>query len=186
MRLEAAGTVDAGLEDERGLLVERMGVASRNRRPKREGGVGIRFCGARRRDVRAQAGNLCARARRACRNRRRSGRRGIGLTQVIRPIVAPICDFHENPTGPTSLLRPMMHDLPGSGFMDVAAKSLGRTLGLAALGIVMLTATAAGADPSAARLIFDPGALDRSQLGPDRHPAPPTPPTPPHTPPPPS
>jgi len=66
----------------------------------------------------------------------------------------------------------MMHDLPGSGFMDVAAKSLGRTVGLAALGIVMLTATAAGADPSAARLIFDPGALDRIQLGSDRDPAP--------------
>ena len=53
--------------------------------------------------------------------------------------------------------------------MGVASTLLGRALGLAAVGILMLTATAAGADPSAAsRLIFDPGALDRSQLGSDR------------------
>jgi hypothetical protein len=39
-------------------------------------------------------------------------------------------------------------------------------IGLAGLGILMLTATMAGADPSAdSRLLFDPGALDRSRLG---------------------
>jgi hypothetical protein len=67
----------------------------------------------------------------------------------------------------------MMHDLPGNGFMGAVSKLPGRALGLAALAIAMLTATAAGADPStASRLIFDPGALDRSQLGSDRDPAP--------------
>ena len=56
--------------------------------------------------------------------------------------------------------------------MGVASTLLGRALGLAALGILMLTATAAGADPSAdSRLIFDPGALDHSQLGSDRNPS---------------
>jgi len=60
---------------------------------------------------------------------------------------------------------------PGSGFMGVAATLLSRALGLTALGIVMLTAMA-GADPAAdSRLIFDPGALDRGQLGSDRDPA---------------
>jgi hypothetical protein len=73
----------------------------------------------------------------------------------------------------------MMHDLPGNGFMYAVSKLLGRTLGLAALGSVVLSvilaAPAVAADPSAAsRLIFDPGALDRSQLGSDRDPAPPT------------
>lgn len=60
---------------------------------------------------------------------------------------------------------------PGNGFMAVAATLLGRALGLVALGIVLLTAMA-GADPAAdTRLIFDPGALDRGQLGSDRDPA---------------
>ena len=55
--------------------------------------------------------------------------------------------------------------------MGVAATLLSRALGLTALGIVMLTAMA-GADPAAdSRLIFDPGALDRGQLGSDRDPA---------------
>src|SRR5260370_42232604 len=55
--------------------------------------------------------------------------------------------------------------------MGVAATLLSRALGLTALGIVMLTAMA-GADPAAdTRLIFDPGALDRGQLGSDRDPA---------------
>ena len=53
--------------------------------------------------------------------------------------------------------------------MGVISKWLGRASGLAALGIFTLTATAAGADPSAdSRLIFDPGALDHSRLGSDR------------------
>jgi len=60
---------------------------------------------------------------------------------------------------------------PGSGFMAVFATLPGRALGLVALGIVMLTAMA-GADPAAdSRLIFDPAALDRGQLGSDRDPA---------------
>jgi hypothetical protein len=55
--------------------------------------------------------------------------------------------------------------------MGVASKLLGRAVGLGALGILMLT-TATNADPSAdSRLIFDPGALDRSQLGSDRQPS---------------
>ena len=55
--------------------------------------------------------------------------------------------------------------------MGVAATLLSRALGLTALGMVMLTAMA-GADPAAdTRLIFDPGALDRGQLGSDRDPA---------------
>jgi hypothetical protein len=63
----------------------------------------------------------------------------------------------------------MVHDLPGSVFMSVRRKFPGPTLGFAVLGIVMLIVTA-GADPSAdSRLIFDPGALDRSQLGADRN-----------------
>jgi hypothetical protein len=52
--------------------------------------------------------------------------------------------------------------------MRVASKLLGRAPAMAAVGVVMLTAMA-GADPSAdSHLIFDPGALDRSQLGSDR------------------
>jgi hypothetical protein len=50
--------------------------------------------------------------------------------------------------------------------MRIASKSSGRTIGLMGLGILMLTATMAGADSSAdSRLMFDPGALDRSRLG---------------------
>ena len=55
--------------------------------------------------------------------------------------------------------------------MSVRGKFAGPTLGYAVLGMVMLTVTAA-ADPSAdSRLIFDPGALDRSQLGGNHNPA---------------
>jgi hypothetical protein len=60
----------------------------------------------------------------------------------------------------------MVHDRTGDRFMRIVPKSSARVIGLAGLGILMLTATMAGADPSAdSRLLFDPGALDRSRLG---------------------
>ena len=55
---------------------------------------------------------------------------------------------------------------PGGRFMGIAAKLLGRMAVWAALGIMIFAVTGAGAEPSAdSRLIFDPGALDRSHWG---------------------
>jgi hypothetical protein len=64
----------------------------------------------------------------------------------------------------------MVHDcIRGSGFMGIASKLQARAVGLIGLGILLLTATVAGADPAAdSRLMFDPGALDRSRLGSER------------------
>src|SRR5436853_4245800 len=61
----------------------------------------------------------------------------------------------------------MMHDRPrGTGSLRVIRKLL-RGAGSAVL--VLIAVAAAGADPAAdSRLIFDPGALDRSHWGPDR------------------
>ena len=57
--------------------------------------------------------------------------------------------------------------------MRIVPKSSALAIGLAGLGILVLTATLAGADPAAdSRLMFDPGALDNSGLGSEQDPSP--------------
>lgn len=56
--------------------------------------------------------------------------------------------------------------------MRIVPKSSVRAIGLAGLGIMMLAATAAGADPVPnSLLMFDPGALDHSRLGSEQDPS---------------
>jgi len=60
----------------------------------------------------------------------------------------------------------------GDGVMRIVPKSSALAIGLAGLGILVLTATLAGADPAAdSRLMFDPGALDHSRLGSEEDPS---------------
>jgi hypothetical protein len=63
----------------------------------------------------------------------------------------------------------MVHDRAGERVMGAWSTFPGRVSGLAAVGILALTAVAVADPPADSRLMFDPGALDRSQLGSGRN-----------------
>src|SRR2546423_11880044 len=68
-----------------------------------------------------------------------------------------------------SLFHAMVHDRAGERVMGAWSTFPGRVCGLAAAGILALTAVAVAEPPVDSRLMFDPDALDQSQLGSGRN-----------------